>query len=142
MSYLWAEPFAGAAAVALRLVGGRALIPPVSWMGGKRRLARDIANVMGVPSGRPSRVLLADAGPPYVGCTGYGWDSPRAEVLELARVFRDAGAVVAVSEAEALDLEGWHHVELTLPGGKPEWLTVSRPPARLPERLRQGRLFA
>lgn len=88
--------------------------------------------------GRPSRAFVY-LDPPYVGATGYGWDMPRAEVLELARRWADAGAVVAVSEAEPLALEGWHHLELTREGGKPEWLTISRPPARLPER--QGALF-
>ncbi len=48
-----------------------------------------------------------------------------------------AGATVAVSEAEPLELDGWHHVELTRPGGKPEWLTLSREPARLPEKQRE-----
>lgn len=72
--------------------------------------------------------------PPYVGATGYGWDMPRAEVLGLARRWADAGAVVAVSEAEPLDLPGWHQLELTREGGKPEWLTLSRAPARRPER--------
>lgn len=78
--------------------------------------------------------------PPYVGATGYGWDLPRGEVLELARRWHDAGAVVAVSEAEPLELEGWHHVELTREGGKPEWLTLSSAPARFP--ARQASLFA
>lgn len=59
---------------------------------------------------------------------------PRAEVLALALRWRDAGAVVAVSEAEPLELEGWHRLELTRPGGKGEWLTLSRAPARVPER--------
>lgn len=337
MSYTWAEPFAGAAACALRLVGGRDLLPPVAWMGGKRRYARAIADAMGVPAGPPARVLLADAGPwgwvwplllraenaarvaavlrswagehpralwerlaavppaedeheraaqwlwlqarsasgvpiwwdgwrhvapngrggfspphfntgqaardgwtdeerargcrvarweqgsgegrppqpagqrglwraatrdnsihqaprgndgsrrpdgmvnpatiaarveaiasafagvevvvrhgdargllrlpgfcyldpPYVGATGYGWDCPRADVLALAQRWADAGAVVAVSEAEPLDLAGWHHVDLTRPGGKPEWLTLSRAPVRVP--VRQAELFA
>lgn len=87
--------------------------------------------------GKPTWVYLD---PPYVGATGYGWDMPRAEVLELAQRWADAGAVVAVSEAEPLELPGWHHLELTREGGKPEWLTLSRPPARLP--ARQGVLFA
>jgi hypothetical protein len=84
----------------------------------------------------PSFVYLD---PPYVGATGYGWDMPRAEVLALARRWADAGAVVAVSEAEPLALEGWHHLELTRDGGKPEWLTLSRAPARAP--ARQASLF-
>lgn len=311
MTWTWAEPFAGAAACALRLVGGPGLTPPVAWMGGKRRLAHEIVDAMGVPEGPPSRVLLADAGPwgwvwplllapasaadvarvlrswagehprdlwqrlaavppaedlheraaqwlwlqarapsgvpvwfedwrwvsgngkpatdrgedmrwpghqalratwrmgeefaksrrgdrtisqagtargrestlttsligdrleaiadafrgvlatvhhgsaaecgeahrraalpmlpthggwwvyidpPYVGATGYGWTLPRAEVLALARRWHEAGAVVAVSEAEPLTLDGWHHVKLTREGGKPEWLTLSREP--------------
>lgn len=344
MSYTWVEPFAGAAAVALRLVGGRDLVPPVAWMGGKRRYARAIADAMGVPEGRPSRVVLGDAGPwgwvwpllineadkvaavlrswqgehprdlwkrlasvepmanvyeraaqwlwlqarsasgvpiwwdgwrltgsdgkprstwdrwgsantergswsqsdhntgraqgasqtgggewlasdgrgvprpagqkalgewrmgeevkksksgdrtvsqkgtargrtggmvnpetiserieaidlafaqvevdvhhgyaawvppeesfcyldpPYVGATGYGWDSPRAEVLEIAERWAAAGAVVAISEAVPIELDGWHHLELTRPGGKPEWLTLSREPVRLPEKQQE-----
>jgi hypothetical protein len=337
MTWTWAEPFAGAAACALRLVGGERLKPPVAWMGGKRRYARAIVDAMGVPEGPPSRVLLADAGPwgwvwplllvpadaaqvarilrswagehprelwqrlaaqppaedlheraaqwlwlqarsasgvpiwwdgwrtndarwvstrpqqaggvrdakhaldtrkdraadappperrpkrttraateawekfkkarrgdrtvsqtngssgpsrtggmvnpatiadriealarafadvdvgvhhgsahelssfhadpsvhvyldpPYVGATGYGWDMPRAEVLVLARRWADAGAVVAVSEAEPLALEGWHHLEITREGGKSEWLTLSRAPVRAP--ARQASLF-
>lgn len=82
------------------------------------------------------RQTFAYLDPPYVGATGYGWDCPRESVLELARGWRGAGAVVAVSEAEPLDLPGWHHLELTRPGGKPEWLTLSRPPARCPARQR------
>lgn len=77
---------------------------------------------------------------PYLGATGYGWDLERGLVLELARRWADAGAVVAVSEAVPLDLPGWHKLELTREGGKPEWLTLSRPPAVLPQR--QADLFA
>jgi hypothetical protein len=77
--------------------------------------------------------------PPYLGATGYGWDMPREEVLALARGWADAGAVVAVSEAEPLDLPGWHRVDLTREGGKPEWLTLSQAPACL---RTQGALFA
>lgn len=83
--------------------------------------------------------LFAYLDPPYVGATGYGWDMPRADVLALARRWADAGAVVAVSEAEPLELKGWHHVDLTRPGCKPEWLTLSRPPVIAP--ARQSTLF-
>ena len=69
MSWTWVEPFAGAAACAIRLVGGAWLSPPVAWMGGKRRLASSILAAMGAPEGRPSRVVLADAGP-------WGWVWP------------------------------------------------------------------
>lgn len=298
MSYTFVEPFAGAAALSLRLVGGRNLIPPVSWMGGKRRLARDILGAMGVPlRTKPRRVVLCDAGPwglvwplifdrgrsqkvagwlrrwddeglhardlwnrlvsdapyddpckraaqwlwlqarsasgvpvwwsgswrmgdkskqghrsisqkgarrgggglmihatiadrieaicdafavvdvtvyhgdalsecrrwlvesgegtreefsepvfvyadpPYVGATGYGWDCPREQQIAIARAWRNVGAVaVAVSEAVPLDIDGWHHLEVTRPGGKPEWLTLSRPPVRVPQK--QQAMFA
>jgi len=55
-------------------------------------------------------------------------------VLALAQRWQAGGAVVAVSEAVPLEIDGWHQIELTRPGGKPEWLTLSRTPARLPER--------
>lgn len=289
MSFTIVEPFAGAAAVTLRQLGGRRLKPLVSWMGGKRRLAQDIIDAMGVPQRvRPAKVALNDAGPwgwvwpivleepnpdwlllalngwawefegeprelwddlassppppmggpigaaqwlwlqarsasgvpvwwdggrwcmgerpeyggvrriaqkgsgaganagimtpatiaerieavraafssiefeichgdvaelhievdgptyvymdpPYRGATGYGWDCERSALLELAERWRAAGAVVAISEAEPLELPGWHALDLTLEGGKPEWLTLSRPPAKRPER--QGALF-
>lgn len=85
MTWTWAEPFAGAAACALRLVGGERLKPPVAWMGGKRRYARAILDAMGVPEGPPSRVLLADAGP-------WGWVWPLllrpADAARVATVLR------------------------------------------------------
>jgi hypothetical protein len=51
--------------------------------------------------------------PPYRGTTGYQATLPRADVLAVAQRWSDAGAVVCVSEAEPLDLPGWHHVEIT-----------------------------
>ena len=284
MTFTLVEPFAGAAAVTLRQIGGRRLKPLVSWMGGKRRLAQDILDAMGVPAReRPAKVVLNDAGPwgwvwpvvieecdpdwlllalrgwayefngeprklwselasvpligkggpigaaqwlwlqarsasgvavwwdgdkwcmgerpefggvrsisqkgngagsdagivnpatiaerieavraafaetvvevrhgdaaelpvvvdrptfvyvdpPYRGATGYGWDCERPALIELAQRWSDARAVVAISEAEPLEIPGWHTVELTLEGGKPEWLTLSRPPTKWPER--------
>ena len=78
--------------------------------------------------------------PPYVGTTGYAHDLPRAEVVRLARLWRDAGAHVAISEAEPiaeLVADGWHAHELTAErvGQKRtfskqqrEWLTMTRAP--------------
>ena len=78
--------------------------------------------------------------PPYVGTTGYAHDLPRAEVVRLARLWRDASAHVAISEAEPIpDLvaEGWHAHELTAERVGPkrtfskqqrEWLTMTRAP--------------
>lgn len=68
--HLFVEPFAGAAAVSLRLIGGRRLQPPVSWMGGKRRHAAHILHMMGLRSGLGTeRLVLGDAGP-------WGWVWP------------------------------------------------------------------
>ena len=79
--------------------------------------------------------------PPYQGTTGYAADMPRDTVLDVARRWSDAGAVVCVSEAEPLPLDGWHHVEITVArvGQKrtfsrqqAEWLTMNREPAYRP----------
>jgi len=56
----------------------------------------------------------------------------------MARRWSDAGAVVCISEAEPLPLDGWHHVDITAErrGQKRtfskqqrEWLTLNREPA-------------
>lgn len=76
--------------------------------------------------------------PPYQGTAGYGHAFARAEVLDVANRWADAGAAVVVSEAEPLDGAlgaGWSAVEITgeRRGGprtfsrqQREWLTVSR----------------
>jgi hypothetical protein len=45
------ELCAGAAACSLYALGGRRLVPLVSWMGGKRRLAPAILDALGVDRG-------------------------------------------------------------------------------------------
>lgn len=72
----------------------------------------------------PGATVLLD--PPYVGCPRYPVLFPRAEVLATARAWHEAGARVAVCEAEPLRelvAEGW--TARRLPGKKPEWLTAS-----------------
>ena len=59
--------------------------------------------------------------PPYLGCPRYAELLPRADVLALALRWRAAGARVAVSEAEALPLEGWVSRRLA----RREWVTAS-----------------
>lgn len=80
--------------------------------------------------------------PPYQGTTGYSTDLPRAEVLALAERWHAAGARVYISEAEPIDLPGWHHVEITdcrkgqkrtFSRQQREWLTCSHPPAWVPQ---------
>ena len=94
------------------------------------------------PSLPPGVVAYID--PPYVGTTGYGNDLPRAEVIELARRWADAGAKVYISEAEplpALMADGWFSVEITsqrigqkrtFSKQQREWVTCSHEPAWRP----------
>lgn len=91
----------------------------------------------------PGTVCYID--PSYVGTTSYSDNLPRSEVLTLARRWSNAGALVAISEAEPIEeLEGWHAVEITGErvgqrrtfGGCAEWLTLNRPPAWAPAKQR------
>lgn len=85
--------------------------------------------------------------PPYYQTTGYTDDIPRPEgrpfgwVVDTARAWADAGAVVCVSEAVPIpglaDLPGWHVHEITaervgqkrtFSRQKREFLTLNRPP--------------
>lgn len=78
--------------------------------------------------------------PVYQGTSGYAHDLERGELLLFAAQARAHGAHVVISEAEPLDLPGWHHVDITNEGRKgagPEWLTCSRPPVRLPASVQQ-----
>jgi hypothetical protein len=105
--------------------------------------ARGIEPGVDLPAG-----TVAYMDPPYVGTTGYGHDLPRSEVVALARRWSEAGAMVAISEAEPIaDLvaEGWHAVRIdgerkgqarTFSKQKDEWLTLSRPPAWTPSEQR------
>lgn len=77
--------------------------------------------------------------PPYAETTGYGPDDlTRDEVCATADVWASRGAHVVVSEAEPLDLPGWHHVEIShervgkvSSWQRREWLTMTRGPAQL-----------
>ena len=99
------------------------------------------ADVASVKPGELPAETVVYMDPPYQGCTGYGADLPREQVLSVARLWAEAGATVCVSEAEPLaDLvaEGWHAVEITgcrvgqkrtFSKQKREWLTLNREPA-------------
>jgi len=89
--------------------------------------------------------------PPYRGTTGYSHDLGREAVVELARKWEAAGALVCISEAEpihALIADGWFVVEITgerkgqkrtFSKQQREFLTLSRKPAWKP--AVQGQLF-
>jgi len=88
-----------------------------------------------LPSG-----TVAYMDPPYQGTTPYAHLLPRADVVDMARRWREADATVCISEAEpipALMADGWHAVEITdarkgqkrtFSKQQREWLTMSRPP--------------
>jgi len=65
---VFVDPFLGAGAVWLRLVG-EDLVPPVSWMGGKRRLATDLLRLLELRPGTAVPCLVADA-------SWWGWVWP------------------------------------------------------------------
>jgi len=102
------------------------------------------ADAREVDPGQLPEGTVAYMDPPYQGTTGYGNDLPRAEVVELARRWADAGAVVCISEAEALPAlmaDGWHSVEITgcrkgqkrtFSKQQREFLTLNRAPAWRP----------
>ena len=100
------------------------------------------ANVHEVQPGVLPEGTVVYMDPPYAKTTGYAHDLPREKVLEVAQRWAAAGAVVCVSEAEPLPLDGWHHVEITdcrvgqkrtFSKQKREWLTLNREPAWRPE---------
>jgi hypothetical protein len=86
----------------------------------------------------PGTVAYMD--PPYQDTTGYGHLFPREEVVEVARRWRDAGALVCVSEAvpiPELVADGWHTLDITetrkgqkrtFSKQQREWLTMSEAP--------------
>lgn len=108
--------------------------PPLAvWQGS--------ADTLALPADLRGWIIYAD--PPYQGTTKYpSGDCDRATVLRLAQEWSDRGAVVAVSEAVPLPLEGWHHVEIGHArkgqkrtfGHTDEWLTMNRPAVHRPHR--------
>lgn len=86
----------------------------------------------------PRAVVFID--PPYVNTTGYGHALPRADVVAMARAWKDAGSLVCISEQEpipALMAEGWHALDITrtrkgqkrtFSKQQAEWLTMSAAP--------------
>ena len=97
---------------------------PVRFHGG------DLFDVL---DARAGDVVYLD--PDYQGCTSYGATVPRQRLLDEAENCRARGARVTISEAVPLPLPGWWHLDLTRPGGKAEWLTMSHPPQARQMRL-------
>jgi 16S rRNA G966 N2-methylase RsmD len=88
------------------------------------------------PAPLPGRIVVY-LDPPYQGTTGYGHDLNRDEVVTLAMRWVDAGADVYISEAERIQIPGWHHVDITgcrrgqkrtFSKQQKEWVSCSRRP--------------
>jgi hypothetical protein len=98
------------------------------------------AGDMGLPDDLTGWIIFFD--PPYQGTSGYPFGTlDRVQVLQLAKEWHDRGAIVAISEAEPLPLDGWHHVQIdharkgqkrTFSKQQSEWLTMNRPPHHVP----------
>ena len=95
---------------------------PRGWVAGRMDAIPGLPAVTVAPDAREidppdlpaGSVVFID--PPYVGTTGYGHDLPRADVVEMARRWKNAGALVCISEQEALPelmAEGWHALDIT-----------------------------
>jgi len=111
----------------------------------------DDARKVDPPKLAPGVVVYID--PPYQGTTGYGTgrEFPRSEWIPVVRRWKDAGALVVVSEAEPIPelvADGWHTVRIdgerrgqkrTFSKQQAEWLTMSEPPKWRPSV--QGQLF-
>jgi hypothetical protein len=130
--------------------------PPRDWLCSRLTEApslpatiADDAREVDPPRLPPGVVAYID--PPYQGTTGYAHLFPRSEWLPVVRRWRDAGALVVVSEAEPIPelmAEGWHAVRIdgerrgqkrTFSKQQAEWLTMSEPPRWRPSV--QGSLF-
>jgi len=88
-----------------------------------------------LPTGQVDRRTLVYIDPPYAGTTGYpDGKISRAQTIDLATAWRDAGASVMISEACPLEIPGWESIEISKgqDGGPlfkrkgPEWLTLAR----------------
>lgn len=77
----------------------------------------------------PGSVVYFD--PPYQGAPRYACLLPRGRVIEVAQAHAEVADLVVVSEAEPLPLPGWFSCPLRA-GGKPEWLTATRPLSHRP----------
>ena len=109
----------------------------------------DDAEKVDPPKLAPGVVVYID--PPYQGTTGYAHLFPRSKWLPVVRRWKDAGALVVVSEAEPIPElvgDGWHSVRIdgerrgqkrTFSKQQAEWLTMSEPPKWRPSV--QGQLF-
>lgn len=110
------------------LIAALQALPPLHGLTVHRGTAQSLSPI-------PGALVYLD--PPYEDTTGYGTAFPRAEVLATAQRWREAGALVVVSEAEPLPLPGWHHHELggsvgfgrTWSKQRREVLTMSRAPS-------------
>lgn len=104
MPRAYLELFAGGAACALALLGGATTVPPIGYMGGKRRLAAGILGAAGLRLGEGAeQVLLVDAGE---------WGNVWAEVVRDGRGLADR--LLAWEGRDPSEL--WHELATSPPG--------------------------
>ncbi len=97
------ELCAGTAAVSLRALAGHPVDPLTGFMGGKRRWAGELAELLGVHRYRPDRVVLVDAGP-----WGEVWDLLRErEARQAVAATLDAWDREVASDRPALVTALW-----------------------------------
>jgi len=96
------------------------------------------ARAIDPPQLPPGVVVYID--PPYLNTTGYAHAFPRSEWVPIVRRWKEAGAMVVVSEAEPIPelmADGWHAVRIdgerrgqkrTFSKQQAEWLTMSEAP--------------
>ncbi len=110
---IFAELFAGSAAVTLQLVGGSKLGPPVAYMGSKRYYARAVLAAFGLEPGTGAEsLLLCDGGP-------WGW---------VWKALADPGSARAVAAL----LRSWRHGDPTVLWRR---LATEPPPEEMVERV-------
>lgn len=118
------------ATIARRVRVIRSLRWPRTLITRRHLTADELAEWLGTPGDLSGVVVYLD--PPYQDCTPYAVDCPREDVVAMALDFARLGALVCVSEAVALPellALGWYSLDITIPGKKPEWLTLNRRPA-------------
>jgi hypothetical protein len=129
---------------------GRWKAPPVDWLATRTEsmgrwltgppfsIYQGSAYDLAPPTDAREWVVFID--PPYVGTSGYKSNLPREQVIEIAKRWSRAGALVCISEAVPIQIAGWYHLRIDHArrgqkrtfGATEEWLTMNRPPVAVP----------
>lgn len=103
----FADLCCGSGALTIRLLDGPDATPPAPYMGGKRRWAAGILDLLGIRGERPDRIVMADSGP-----WGRFWrtvlvdDGPDVVARAIRRACRSWGADQAFYAWDEIRSEG------------------------------------